>query len=101
MTVVKLARLCESIAVNMFICVIPQAWCAKGPSDHVRSLAGHLLHCMPHTCETGMCVLNIDYAVVLSYQAGRGCFVHISLFEDRRTHNKFVLSYLQFFFLSG
>lgn len=96
-----MAKLCESIAINMLICVIPQAWRAKGPSDHVRSLAGYLLHCMSHTCQTGMCVLNIYYAVLLSYQEGKGCFVHISLFEDKRTYNKSVLSYLQFFFLSG
>lgn len=49
--------------VNMH--VILQAGRAEGPSDHVRGLAGHLLHCMPHTCQTGMCVLTSVYTACL------------------------------------
>lgn len=47
---------------------ILQAGRAEGPSDHVRRLAGHLLHCMPYTCETGMCLMADVHASFLLFQ---------------------------------
>lgn len=42
------------------MCMHLQAGSAEGPSDHVRGLARHLLHRVPHTGQTGMCVLSDD-----------------------------------------
>ncbi len=46
-------RLCDSLALNL--CHFQQAGGAEGSSDHVRGLAGHLLHRLPHTGQTGVC----------------------------------------------
>lgn len=48
--------------------LILQAGRAEGPSDHVRGLAGHLLHSMPYTCQTGMCVMTNIHASFLLFQ---------------------------------
>lgn len=56
---VKITRINVIIVIiKITCCMFEQAWCAEGPSDHVRSLAGHLLRRLSDSCETGTCVMT-------------------------------------------
>lgn len=58
---------------------ILQAGRAEGPSDHVRRLAGHLLHCMPYTCKTGMCLMADVHASFPLFQEQKMVDVYVCL----------------------
>uniref|UniRef100_A0A8C6L048 adenylate cyclase n=1 Tax=Nothobranchius furzeri TaxID=105023 RepID=A0A8C6L048_NOTFU len=52
--VLMFIRICFSVkALLLTLAVVARS--PEGPSDHVWDLAGHLLHCVPHTSQKGVC----------------------------------------------